>query len=126
MKVHVTFTFYENPAAKQEIYFWETLVKHRLKEKYYDDDILSYVLGYGDDVELLVCIPIDYCETETPMAMQNEISHAYKLHSLEGDLTYLKTLIFGKVNPKQLDFLTTFIRQLETGEIYEKSIHHGE
>ena len=119
MKVHVTFTFYENPAAKQEIYFWETLVTHRLQEKYYDGDILSYVLAYNDDVELLICIPIDYWKTETPMAMLNEMRHAYKLHSLDGKFKYLKTLIFGKVAVNELVQIASFINKMEAGGINE-------
>ena len=45
MKVKLTTCFYENPAAKAEIKFWETQVEKKIESRMYVDDFWSYILG---------------------------------------------------------------------------------
>ena len=55
----LTICFYENPAAKQELVFWEGLMKDKIKSKSYINDIWSYHIHDVGENELVVCIPID-------------------------------------------------------------------
>ena len=113
----LTICFYENPAAKQELVFWEGLVKEKIKSKSYINDIWSYHLQENDEHELAVCIPIE--KTEEFKAIQNVSTLAdneFDLHKAPGKLRYYKTLIFGKVEQKQLKFIDIMIGLMSKGK----------
>ena len=73
-EVKLTICFYENPAAKQEIKFWEGLVDDKIKSKSYIGDIWSYYLVDRNKQEFVVCIPIDYTEKYTSIEEVSKIA----------------------------------------------------
>ena len=91
----LTICFYENPAAKQELVFWEGLMKDKIKSKSYINDIWSYHIHDVGENELVVCIPIDL---------------------IPGKGKYHKTLIFGKAQTEQLKFITIMMGLMERGK----------
>ena len=82
----LTLCYYENPAAKQEIKFWESLIEDKIQSKSYIKDIWSYHLKDGKENEIVVCVPID------------------------------RTLIFGRINANQLETIGKIIRLMELGK----------
>lgn len=116
-EVKLTICFYENPAAKQEIKFWEGLVDDKIKSKSYIGDIWSYYLVDGNKQEFVVCIPIDYTEKYTSIEEVSKIAdNEFDLHNIKGKLKYYKTLIFGKVESDQLRFISTMLILFEKGK----------
>ena len=115
--VNLTICFYENPAAKQELVFWEGLVKDKIKSKSYINDIWSYHLVDDGVHELVVCIPIDLTEEFRGIDRISKIAdNEHDMHSIPGKLKYYKTLIFGKVKSDQLKFITLMIELMEKGK----------
>ena len=58
-EVKLTYCFYENPAAKQEIKFWESLVEKHIVSKSFIGDHWGYRLEKEDGIEFVCCIPLD-------------------------------------------------------------------
>ena len=113
----LTLCFYENPAAKQELVFWEGLVKDKIKSKSYINDIWSYHLVDEGEEEMVVCIPIDLTDSFKDISQVSSIANnEYDLHNVVGKLEYHKTLIFGRVKEKQLKFISTMIGLMERGK----------
>ena len=116
--VKLTLCFYENPAAKQELVFWEGLVKDKIQSKSYINDIWSYHLKDGNENELVVCIPIDLTESFRSISSVSTIAdNEFDLHKLDsGKLKYHKTLVFGQVQEEQLKFISTMISLMSKGK----------
>lgn len=110
----LTICFYENPAAKQEIKFWEGLVEDKIKSKSYINDIWSYHLEDLDEHELVVCIPID--KVKHTQQISEIVNKEFSLHAITGSLYYYKTLIFGKVISKQLETVHRITNLMELGK----------
>ena len=118
-EVKLTICFYENPAAKQEIKFWEGLVEDKIKSRLYIGDEWSYHLVDGNKHEMVLCIPTDDIEKYTELGEISKIADdKFDLHNIPGKLKYHKTLIFGKVNSDQLRFMSCFVLLLEKGKWY--------
>jgi hypothetical protein len=115
--VKLTICFYENPAAKQELVFWEGLVKDKIQSKSYINDIWSYHLKDDEENELVVCIPIDRTKEFRGISEVSKIAdNEFDLHKAAGKLKYYKTLIFGKVEEDQLKFISTMISLMSRGK----------
>lgn len=113
----LTICFYENPAAKQEIKFWEGLVEDRIKSKSYINDIWSYHLEDLGEHELVVCIPIEKTSDFRDISKVSSIADKeFVLHQIPGKLRYHKTLIFGKVESDHLRFISIMIDLMEKGK----------
>jgi len=113
----LTICFYENPAAKQELVFWEGLVKDKIQSKSYINDIWSYHLNDGSENEMVVCIPIDLTEDFRDISNVSRIvDNEFDLHKVPGKLKYYKTLIFGKVESEQLKFISIMMDLMERGK----------
>ena len=110
----LTICYYENPAAKQEIKFWEGMVEDKIKTRSFLSDVWSYHLQDGDENELVVCIPID--TVEHTQQISGIANREFSLHSLVGLLYYYKTLIFGKVDSKQLETVHRITNLMELGK----------
>jgi len=115
--VKLTICFYENPAAKQELVFWEGLVKEKIQSKSYINDIWSYHLKDEDGHELVVCIPIDRVDDFRDISNVSRIAdNEFDLHKISGKLKYYKTLIFGRVEENQLNFISLMISLMSRGK----------
>ena len=107
-EVKLTYCFYENPAAKQEIKFWESLVADSIKSKSFIGDNWGYRLEKDGEVEFVCCIPLQ--DLNHNKDVEHVAENVFKLHQNENEiLTYHKTLIFGKVEIDQLRFISTKI-----------------
>lgn len=105
-EVKLTYCFYENPAAKQEIKFWESLVEDSIKSKSFIGDNWGYRLEKDGEIEFVCCIPLQDLHYNT--VVEKISNDVFKLHQNENEiLTYHKTLIFGKVETDQLRFIST-------------------
>lgn len=105
-EVKLTYCFYENPAAKQEIKFWESLVADSIKSKSFIGDNWGYRLEKDGEVEFVCCIPLQ--DLNHNKDVEHVAENVFKLHQNENEiLTYHKTLIFGKVEIDQLRFIST-------------------
>lgn len=108
-EVKLTYCFYENPAAKQEIKFWESLVKKHIVSKSFIGDHWGYRLEKEDGVEFVCCIPLDNLigyEFKPSRAAVN----VFDLHKNKNEgLRYHKTLIFGKVETEQLKIISKWM-----------------
>ena len=114
---NLTICFYENPAAKQELVFWEGLIKDKIQSKSYINDIWSYHLKDGEGHELVVCIPIDLTEEFRDVSNVSRIvDNECDMHQVPGKLKYYKTLIFGKVQSDQLKFISIMMELMERGK----------
>ena len=107
MKVKLTTCFYENPAAKAEIKFWETQVEDRIESRMYIDDFWSYILKREDgSKEFMFCFPTDLIQYHKVSSLQNLINNYLSTHlpdtKYEG--IHYKTLTFGKLEKKYLKF----------------------
>lgn len=113
----LTLCFYENPAAKQELVFWEGLVKDKIQSKSYINDIWSYHLRDGEENEMVVCIPIDLTDGFKSISQVSSIAdNEFDLHKAPGKLHYHKTLIFGRVEEAQLKFISTMMGLMRRGK----------
>ena len=105
-EVKLTYCFYENPAAKQEIKFWESLVEKHIVSKSFIGDHWGYRLEKEDGVEFVCCIPLQ--ELKRHKNIERIADDVFMLHKKENEmLAYYKTLIFGKVEIDQLRFIST-------------------
>ncbi len=115
--VKLTICFYENPAAKQEITFWEGLVKQKIKTKSKVNDIWSYHLNDEEGDELVVCIPIELTEEFRDISNVSKLADGeFDRHKVHGKLKYGKTLIFGKVETEQLKFIAIMMDLMSRGK----------
>ena len=113
----LTLCFYENPAAKQEIKFWEGLVEDKISSKSFVDDRWSYHLSDDDGDELVVCIPLEDIKQFRGIENVSKIANdKFGLHRTPGKLKYYKTLIFGKVEVEQLKFISIMMDLMSRGK----------
>ena len=113
----LTLCFYENPAAKQEIKFWEGLVEEKIKSRSFIDDRWSYHLEDNGVHELVICIPLEDTKEFRDIAAVSTIADVkFDLHKISGKLKYHKTLIFGRVETEQLKFITVMIDLMSKGK----------
>jgi hypothetical protein len=110
----LTVCYYENPAAKQEIKFWEGLVEDKIQSRSYVSDIWSYHLKDDGESELVICIPIDM--VSHTQQISGIADREFSLHLLTGLLYYNKTLIFGKVDSEQLEIVHRITNLMELGK----------
>ena len=116
-EVKLTICFYENPAAKQEIKFWESLVEDKISSKSFVDDRWSYHLEENNEHELVVCIPLKDVENFRGIYNISTIANdKFDLHRIPGKLRYHKTLIFGKVEVEQLKYITVMMDLMSRGK----------
>ena len=95
MKVKLTTCFYENPAAKAEIKFWESQVESNIDSRLYIDDFWSYVLNREDGTkEFMFCFPTNLIDNYLSTHLPND--------KLEG--VHYKTLTFGRLEKEYLKF----------------------
>ena len=107
MKVKLTTCFYENPAAKAEIKFWETQVEDRIESRLYIDDYWSYILKRDDgSKEFMFCFPTNLIEYHNITSLQNLIDNYLSTHLTDKsyEAVHFKTLTFGKLEKKYLNF----------------------
>ena len=106
-EIKLTYCFYENPAAKQEIKFWESLVEDKIKTKTFTGDHWGYLLEKDFEYEFVCCIPLQ--DIKRGFEPSEVVENIFKLHRKNEFeiLVYNKTLIFGKVELSQLQYITT-------------------
>ena len=106
-EIKLTYCFYENPAAKQEIKFWESLVEDKIKTKTFTGDHCGYLLEKDFEYEFVCCIPLQ--DIKRGFEPSEVVENIFKLHRKNEFemLVYNKTLIFGKVELSQLQYITT-------------------
>ena len=106
-EIKLTICFYENPAAKQEIKFWESLVEDTIQTKSFIGDHWGYSLVKETGNEFVCCIPLqDLCRSFDVMATAEDMFDLHRKTDFDM-LLYNKVLVFGKVEVKQLQFITT-------------------
>lgn len=95
----LTLCFFENPAALPHIKMWEKLMGNRILEKLENKKWVCYTLKN----EILYCIPMEF------------ININFFIEEFEQfrDLSYLKTLIFGKVTPEKIVEILKFTTVIE-------------
>jgi len=105
-EIKLTYCFYENPAAKQEIKFWESLVKDRIQTKSFIGDVWAYSLVKDYEREFVCCIPME--DSTGYGSLDIVVEDAFDLHRKSENeiLVYNKTLIFGKVSVYHLKRIT--------------------
>lgn len=106
-KVHhvlLTLCFYEHPAAKAHLDFWEKAMGNKITEKIeFDENLFYEVKKEKNKSELIYCIRlgsvpyfkylnVEYLNVESVLTARNK---TFKVK-------YFKTLIFGKVSRKDL------------------------
>jgi len=105
-EIKLTFCFYENPAAKQEIKFWESNVEDKIQTKSFIGDNWGYSLVKESGNEFVCCIPLqDLCSSFDVMERVEDVFGLHRKNEFD-ILTYNKVLIFGKVEVEQLQFIT--------------------
>ena len=97
--MYLTICYYESPAAKPHLAFWETVLKDRIvsKQDLFGDCVL-YFVKRDDKIELVICGPI---------AVPQKIKHI--LQDMNEGFVYLKSLIFGKVDKDDLEKINEMI-----------------
>jgi hypothetical protein len=106
-EIKLTYCFYENPAAKQEIKFWESLVEDRIKTKSFIGDNWGYSLEKDDEREFVCCIPLqDLDRNLEPIKVADDVFDLHRKSEFD-ILVYNKVLIFGKVELEQLSYIKT-------------------
>lgn len=109
----LTLCFYENPGAKKEIEHWEKSMSKNIVSKWEVSSEISYIINRSDNTkELMICTPLD----TMPVRDINEIIQMANNLAILHDVNkpkYHKTLIFGRVEVKQLMCITTLIQLLE-------------
>ena len=105
-EIKLTYCFYENPAAKQEIKFWESLVEDKIKTKTFTGDHWGYLLEKDFEYEFVCCIHLQ--DIKRGFEPSEVVENIFKLHRKNEFemLVYNKTLIFGKVELSQLQYIT--------------------
>jgi hypothetical protein len=107
MKIKLTTCFYENPAAKAEIKFWETQVEDRIESKMYIDDYWSYILKRNDgSKEFMFCFPTNLIQYHSVRGLQNLIDNYLQTHlpKEKYETFHYKTLTFGRLEKEYLEF----------------------
>ena len=107
MKIKVTTCFYENPAAKAEIKFWETQMEDKIESRMYTNDFWSYILKRDDDAkEFMFCFPTSLIDAHTIRSLQNLIDNYLSLHIPKDkyEFVHYKTLTFGRLEEHYLKF----------------------
>ena len=106
-EIKLTLCFYENPAAKQEIKFWESLVEDTIQTKSFIGDNWGYSLVKESGNEFVCCIPLqDLNRSLDVMAVVEDVFDLHRKSEFD-ILMYNKVLVFGKVEVEQLQFITT-------------------
>ena len=104
-EVKLTLCFYENPAAKQEIKFWESLVDDIIKTKSFIGDNWGYSLEKELEREFVCCIPMqDLSRKYDVMKTVEDVFDLHRKNELDV-LIYNKVLVFGKVEIEQLKYI---------------------
>jgi len=107
MKVKLTTCFYENPAAKAEIKFWESQVESNIDSRLYIDDFWSYILNREDGTkEFMFCFPTNLIQYHDIKGLQNLIDNYLSTHLPNDKLesVHYKTLTFGRLEKEYLKF----------------------
>ena len=106
-EIKLTLCFYENPAAKQEIKFWESLVEDTITTKSFIGDNWGYSLEKEMKQEFVCCIPLqDLTRNFDVMAVVENVFDLHRKNEFD-ILVYNKVLIFGKVEVEQLQYIST-------------------
>ena len=106
-EIKLTLCFYENPAAKQEIKFWESLVEDTIQTKSFIGDNWGYSLVKESGNEFVCCILLqDLNRSLDVMAVVEDVFDLHRKSEFD-ILMYNKVLVFGKVEVEQLQFITT-------------------
>ena len=95
----LTLCFFENPAALPHIKMWEKLMGSRILEKLENKNFIYYTLKN----EFLYCIPMESIN----------IDFFVKEFEQFRNLSYLKTLIFGKVSSEKIIEILKFSTIIE-------------
>lgn len=95
----LTVVFYENPKALHEIENWEKSKSEEIIAKDIVNDNIVFILKD----ETVFCTPVD----------NQDLLAIYAMIKSAG-FTYNKTLIFGKVDSKQLIHLTAAVNNFES------------
>ena len=94
IKMFLTVCFYEYPAAKAHLDYWEKAMVSRILEKIeFVDHSISYFVSRDKVGELVYCTPIQNMNQES-FRLSFQTNTQSQFHSYQ----YLKTLIFGKIN----------------------------
>ena len=107
MIVKITTCFYENPAAKAEIKFWETQTEDKIESRMYIEDFWSYILKRDDDSkEFMFCFPTDLIKYHNEKSLQNLIDNYLLSHLPEKkyESVHYKTLTFGRLEKEYINF----------------------
>ena len=112
-EIKLTYCFYENPAAKQEIKFWESLVEKHIVSKSFIGDNWGYRLEKEDGTEFVCCIPLQ--QLKRCFDLDRTVKKVFELHKYSKSemLKYNKVLIFGKVEIEQLTWISTMMHLWE-------------
>lgn len=106
-EIKLTICFYENPAAKQEIKFWESLVEDTIQTKSFIGDNWGYSLVKESGNEFVCCIPLqDLIKNFDVMLTVEDVFNLHRKNEFD-ILVYNKVLIFGKVEVEQLQYIST-------------------
>ena len=110
----VSLCFYENPAALQEIKFWESTVSNIILDKYSKNGLISYIIEKEGYEELMLCIPMEE-SYYTVFKVEDIISDILIAHNrTESEISYKKTLVFGKITPEFTSFSEVLLDFYET------------
>ena len=112
--IKVSLCFYENPAALQEIKFWESTVSSIILDKYSKNGLISYIIEKEGYEELMLCIPMEELYY-TVFKVEDIISDTLIAHNrTESEISYKKTLVFGKITPEFTSFSEVLLDFYET------------
>jgi excinuclease UvrABC nuclease subunit len=115
--MYLTLCFYEFPAAKAHLDFWEEAMKSRIIEKlsYNVNEKLciEYYVKRDDTQELVFCIPMELSSDVS------EFKHIVKNSEIE--FIYLKTLVFGKVQSTDFENINNFVDSIKLDCVQDPS-----
>jgi hypothetical protein len=96
----LTLAFFENPAAKAHIKFWEDSLQHRIQSRIdYPSGSVGYYVRKDSDFEIVYCVPIN---SDLTTILED-------LKTCLGQIKYYKTLIFGRVEIEDLNRIKEII-----------------
>jgi hypothetical protein len=97
----LTICFYEHPAAKAHLDFWEKAMGSRIISKVeYLSSCLGYFIKKDQETELVYCIPLQIAKT---------LEFEKDLENIKEPIKYFKTLVFGKVSIEDLKLINLYI-----------------
>jgi len=103
-KTLVTVCYFEDPAAKTHIEFWERCMGKRIVQKtIYKNSCLDFIVKRNDGKEeYIFCVPINLLDL---IDVDVLIKKHYKNYE------YLKVLIFGCISSRKLEKIQSFMKK---------------